>query len=432
MSTILITLFEEQIIRNYLSDDLQILKKLLVNNNVVIFTDKGNSGIIVNLLGDLSSSKVTIIVIENFRYSQIYKICLGILRWSHNSSSIYREILSRSGNSLKAKIIMPARLLIYLLCKNSFSVEKIIRQLIFVTFDLEKFQKSVFSRYVDLEFENFNSLFVTSLTNSKDIQVALYAKKKGIKIIGTVRSWDNLSSHGRLILEPDIFYSHSDFMTDTLDKFHPYQNIEVHSLVAPNYRNIFLSKRTVSLKSGPLKIGYVCMGNVANPDDYNFINSFNRLAEDFTDKKFCIIQHPKFTHEINFKLNKNVEVFQFNYDDSSLFDYYNALSSFDLILGGGTSALFDAAVLKIPIVYIGFEYQLQNFWTSSLRYMDHMHHTEEFIHKTKVKICKSHSDLIQIISANNYEFYKVDSDVISYFAGNTDLDLSSKLLKLLS
>jgi hypothetical protein len=115
-----------------------------------------------------------------------------------------------------------------------------------------------------------------------------------------------------------------------------------------------------------------------------------------------------------------------------LFDYYNALSSFDLILGGGTSALFDASVLKIPIVYIGFEYQLQNFWTSSLRYMDHMHHTEEFIQKTKVKICKSHSDLIQIISANNYEFYKIDSDVISYFSGNTDLDLSSKLLNLLS
>jgi hypothetical protein len=156
LSTILITLFEEQIIRNYLSDDLQILKKLLVNNNVVIFTDKGNSGIIVNLLGDLSSSKVTIIVIENFRYSQIYKICLGILRWSHNSSSIYREILSRSRNSLKAKIITPVRLLIHLICKNSFYVEKIIRQLIFVTFDLEKFQKSVFSRYVDLEFENFN------------------------------------------------------------------------------------------------------------------------------------------------------------------------------------------------------------------------------------------------------------------------------------
>lgn len=431
MSTILITLFEEQIIRNYLSDDLQILKKFLVNNNVVIFTDKGNSEIIFNLLGDLSSNKVTIIIIENFRYSQIYKICLSILRWSHNSSSIYREILSRSRNSLRAKIITPVRLLIHLLCKNSFLVGKIIRQLIFLTFNLEKFKKTVFSRYVDLEFENFNSLFVTSLTNSKDIQVALYAKKNGIKIIGTVRSWDNLSSHGRLILEPDIFYSHSEFMTDTLDKFHPYQNIEVHSLVAPNYRNIFLSQGKVSLKSMPLKIGYVCMGNTANPDDYNFINSFNRLAEDFTDKKFCIIQHPKFAHEINFKLNKNVEIFQFNYYDSSLFDYYNALSSFDLILGGGTSALLDASVLKIPIVYIGFEYQSHHFWTSSLRYMDHMHHTEEFIQKTNVKICKSYSELIRIINANNYECYRIDSDIVTYFSGNPNLSLSSKLLGLL-
>lgn len=432
LNTILITLFESQIIRNYLSNNAQFLKEISTHNNVVIVTDKKHSPVIHSFLNSVDFDKLTIIEFDYSEYSYIFKFCSSILKWSHKSSSIFREILSRSESSKKAKIVMPIRMLIHLTLKRSLWIDQIFRLIILKTFDLVKFTEYLNTQVVKPGLVEYKSVFITSLTNLKDIHVVLYAKRMNIKTIATVRSWDNLSSHGRLIADVDIFYSHSNFMSELIREFHPHDEFEVHTLVAPNYQqNYILGNQTKPLKNF-LKIGYSCMGPKVNPDDYNFINEFNALAKNFSQQTFFIIQHPMYPHDIKFQLNKNVRVIQYGYDQTSLQEYYKDLRTFDLIIGGGTSAILDAAVLEIPVVYIGFEYKTHKYWSSALRYMDYLYHFDKFIEKTNIHICKSQSELAEIIGEKNYDFYKINSESVSYFSGNLNLDLNLRLTELLS
>ena len=383
------------------------------------------------LLNKVQSDKIKLVELENFEYSTVFKTCSSILKWSNKSSTIFREIMSRYEGSKKAKVVTPIRILIYFLLKKSDRVESILRYIILKTFDTKKFQSHLGSQIIGLNLAQSKSILVTSLTNTKDIHVALFAKKMNIKIIGTVRSWDNLSSHGRLLIEPNIFYSHSNFMSDTLLEFHSLKECKVHTLVAPNYKKSFIPEKTESLKNKPLNIGYACMGARVNPDDYNFINEFNNLAKFFPKQTFFIIQHPAYPHKIEFSLNQNVKVVQYDYNKSGLESFYRNLSTFDLIIGGGTSLLLDAAILKTPIIFIGFEYQKHSYWTSALRYMDHFYHFSKFIKKTDIFICRSHSELVQVIKNGDFSHYRNNARSISYFTGNINLDLNSKLTELI-
>jgi predicted glycosyltransferase len=173
------------------------------------------------------------------------------------------------------------------------------------------------------------------------------------------------------------------------------------------------------------------MGARVNPDDYNFINEFNKLAKFFPKQNFYIIQHPMYPHKIEFLLNQNVRVVQYNYDKFNLESYYKNLSTFDLIIGGGTSLLLDAAILETPVIFIGFEYQQYSYWTSALRYMDHVYHFNKFIRTTNIFICKSHSELVTIIRRGEFNLYRNNAKSISYFTGNTNLDLNAKLTELI-
>ena len=68
-------------------------------------------------------------------------------------------------------------------------------------------------------YKNYDLILTLSLTDDIDTLLVGFGKKHGIKTIGTVRSWDNLSSHGLLRVKPDSFYSHSEAMTRDLLKY---------------------------------------------------------------------------------------------------------------------------------------------------------------------------------------------------------------------
>ena len=70
------------------------------------------------------------------------------------------------------------------------------------------------THYISINnFDDTDLLFVTSLTNfSADVPITLSIKSEGKPVNGTVRSWDNLVTHGSLCVAPDIFIAHSNFM----------------------------------------------------------------------------------------------------------------------------------------------------------------------------------------------------------------------------
>jgi len=278
---------------------------------------------------------------------------------------------------------------------------------------------------------NCKSVFITSLTNRYDLQIALFAKVMHFHILGTVRSWDNLTSHGNLLVLPDIFYSHSQFMTDTLIKFHNFDPGKIVTITAPNYRETYRPLKIRNRSHPPVKIGFGCMGSVVNPDDKNFMIDFNNIAKQYSDKEFYIIQHPIFPHNIDFDLSSNLKVFRFDYEKFNLTQYYKELSQLDLLVAGGSSILLDAEFMKIPIGYIAFEIIPQNYWVSALRYEDYVYHFHKFIKLTGVRTIRSRNDLINIINDGDSNQDFLNSSLSSYFLGNIEIDLSDKLFYLL-
>jgi hypothetical protein len=428
LNTIIITLFEKQIIRNYTSDDLKLISKLASTNKIFIFTSSQNFELLSNLVDGSHLTNIEIITLNLKKASFYLRAIFALLKWSHDSTTIVREI--RLKNSPFQFMFL--KIFINYFLKNFNAFNSLLRFLVLKNFNHEKFLVDLNTELHDSDLVNCKTVFITSLTNRFDLQIALFAKVMHFKILGTVRSWDNLTSHGNLLVEPDIFYSHSQFMTDTLIEFHNFDPGKIVTITAPNYRETYRPLKLGNKSNPPIKIGYGCMGSKINPDDKNFMIDFNNIAKQYSDKEFYIIQHPIFPHSIDFDLSSNLKVLQFDYEKINLTQYYNELSKLDLLVAGGSSILLDAAFIEIPIGYIAFEVVPQNYWVSALRYMDYVYHFHKFIELTGVRTIRSKNDLINIINHGDSNQDILNSSLSSHFLGNIEIDLSDKLFSLLS
>lgn len=431
MNVVIITLFEKQIIRNYTSDDLEFISRLASKYEVIIFTNKQNFKLMSDLLEGIKLKNIRVKVLSLNDISPYLRAIMGLLKWSHGSTTIIREIKLKYILNYSSIVTTFFKIVINSILRNFHSFDVFLRYLVHKNFKLEEFLSSLNPELREDEFLNCKTVFITSLTNINDLQVALLAKKMNLKIIGTVRSWDNLTSHGNLSIFPDIFYSHSGFMTDTLKEFHNFDPRKIVTLTAPNYREIFRPLTVNDKSKAPLKIGYGCMGGLVNPDDKNFMIYFNQIASQNLDKDFFIIQHPIFPHEIDFDLSSNLSILQFDYQEFNLANYYARLSHLDLLVGGGSSILLDAVFLKIPIGFIAFEVIHQKYWTSALRYEDYVYHFQKFIEFTGVKVLRSKNELIDFFNNCSPTQDVIDINKSGYFFGNIQIDLNDELLNLL-
>lgn len=431
MNAVVITLFEKQIIRNYTSDDWDLFKRLSSDRFLILVTSKSNFRYLSELVSEAGLRNIFVIEFNPIRYSFIFRIITSFSKWSIKCDTTLREIYRLSANSKKLDFRSFYREFLYNYDVPVLPLINYLKKIYLVGKIFKTYCQDLESKFNYINAPKIDAYFITSLTNSLDIQIGFYALKSQVKTIGTVRSWDNLSSHGRLIFCPTIFYSHSDFMTDTLLRFHNPVKSEIKTLCPPNYRFNFLSSRDQMVdRKRILKVGYGCMGQATNPDELNFLSKFNELAETFPEVSFSIIQHPAFPHDIKFVLASNVKIVQFDYDASVLPDFYSNLCSFDLILLGGTSLLLDCAFVGTPTVFIGFEIVDQYFWSSALRYIDKIYHSRLYIKLSGITILRD------LVSLSNYvnslksksEFLKFDK---SYFLGKAGINTNLELIKLI-
>ena len=127
----------------------------------------------------------------------------------------------------------------------------------------------------------------------------------------------------------------------------------------------------------------MCQGLTVNPDDENFVKwlvcMWEKMPEHFV---LFIVQHPSFImHNLKINSSCNVNLIVFNYDATTLTEYYNHLPNMDLVFGGGTTGLLDASFLGVPILAIKFEIINQNFWQSTLRHFDYFTWTADFFNR---------------------------------------------------
>jgi hypothetical protein len=425
-----ITLFEPQLIRTFLlADKSQFLKDLNEEFKVVIITSSELNELVKEGINKVSlSGTVSILNFDNYKDSTFTTLISFILYWTNKSPAIKLKI-GRLWLEEKKLIKTLVKLVINKVFLKNYKAVKFLRFLFYKSIKIDRL-KHCFNR--SLNIKNSDLLFITSLTNAwEDLPIGVYFRKNNAQIVGTVRSWDNLTNHGYMKLAPDIFLSHSEVMLGYAGKFQCLPSGSVVTAVTPVYQKIF-QKTKPSESLGITNIAYMCMGKSTNPDDENLvrwlINEWRLMPNNF---KLTILQHPKFVMKFDdVTLFKNITIEVFRYENSNLIDYYDFIAKQDLIVCGGTTAALDAAFLGIPVAAIGFEIVKQNYWASALRYFDTKPHTKDFFENPDTLVIKSKDDFIKHILEYK-EISSLNNHFLSRFTGSNEVDFNSVLLDVL-
>ena len=427
-STFYITLFEKQLVRSYLlSDNGDFIKDIACYYGINIITSKELERLVYKKIKEFNmDSFTTITVFEKYKENIAIKTINSFFRFSNKSPTTLQVInLQRSlgGSILKTTL----RFMIYNLVSNSMIIKKILRYLYYFLINLTS-MNSCFQPNLNLLKKDV--LFITSLCplRGQDIPIGAFFKKRKVKIIGSVRSWDNLS-FGTFPLIPEFFLCHSEYMLNNAIYKQGIKKDKVLMSVTPSYQSKFISNEQTKENVNFVNFSYMCMGLVVNPDDENFVKWLVEMWKGMPNHfMLYIVQHPSFImHHLQIDLPSNINLIVFNYEDTTLNKYYDHLSHMDLVFGGGTTGLLDASFLGIPVLAIKFEVINQNFWQSSLRHFDYFSWTADFFIQAKVPTANNALELKNFI-LNYTNIPRIDRVAVVKFTGNPNLSISKVLL----
>jgi hypothetical protein len=274
---------------------------------------------------------------------------------------------------------------------------------------------------------NPDILFATSMTNFDfDVPVSIEAKRRKVKIVGMVRSWDNLSSHGMLRVLPDVFLLQNFFLKEMLEKYQGMTIIDNVSIVGLPHYDIFknLSKITQSRDDfcknkglDPKKkiILYGAMGDFLFMHENEMPEVLNNLIRDLNlenEVQILYRSHPKFKLNKNYKnLYKNI-IFDINSsyikndkladnDDGGDNDLINSLFHSSIVLTCGSTIAIDSAVADRPLVCTAFDgstlYKDVSYWNSARRFYDSYTHFEELVKTGNIDIAYNVEELGRFI-----------------------------------
>lgn len=406
-----ITLFESQIIRNYFcTDKINIIKSLSMEFNVTIFTSSNLVSIVNTFLLSHELALVKVCTYEKAQEKKITSLFSSPLRWALTSQTLYVKAKRRS------TVVGLIRLIMRALMSRSRTLQSIMRQGISFTIS----QESILEKFSSPPPEKIDFILSTSLTNFvEDFPVALYFKRRGASVIGTVRSWDNLTSHGSFYLRPDVFLSHGSWMRNVAIEKHGLRPNQIVNWGTPPY--IFSDFKPTKPESKCLiNVTYASMGQNMNPDDESFISwlveAWKKLPSNYY---LTILQHPKFVVEPS-KTHDRIQVRRLEYENSSLNDYFSFLSQQQLVICGGTSVMLDCSFTETPVVLVGFEISSVEYWSSALRVLDRFDHISAFTNEAGYPIANSKHELLNTILKNGGRI--VDRTQARSFVGNWQED----------
>ena len=423
-----ITIFEEQLLRVYfLSDNFELLRDLSEIGPIVIFTRPDLKGKIQEILSLNGFDFVSVIELKEIKESSTIKLLLFMLKWIDPSRATIRSLHRERTSSRITLIGFIIRKIINYVLSNQDLLKICLRKIYILLNPKNYLKKSFFESPPKLDY-----LFVTSLTNiESDLKVAMYYRKMHVPVIATVRSWDNLVTKGILAFSPDIFLSHSSYMTETAISNHSLNPKTVRTIVTPCYQEKFKLPQT-DRKNRKFKIAYGCIGPFLNPDEINFIRILCKMCQE-NSVSLTIIQHPKFQHNLRQINLDNINVISFDYLDSTLTEYYSFLAMQEFIISSGTSLALDALFSNTPILALEFEIETQNYWLSHLRSYDFLPHTKKLFDNSQIPRIENEKELFQYISKqksiilNNY----FDFD-ISMITGDKKANFNNEMLRCIT
>lgn len=435
-----ITIFEAQIYRNYFgSDDTELLQVLAEEFDFVLFCSPELEAPLRKSLSNARlSNQVDVRIFISPKLPWLFLKVAALLRLLSRSNTIRNSIFRQYSTDYRVSIVMRFKLFLNRVGAEWPLLGKSLRNLL--SYLISSYQ--ILQGLAGEGIAKIDVLLVTSLTNLKDdvLIAMLYKKVTDAKIIGTPRSWDNISSHGLLPFMPDTLLLHSKHMERDVELHQFVGKTEIKLLPSPpNYRFKISKPETQRhrYKSMPnetkLSILYACVGDSFNPDEKDFIfQDFNAMAERFPQHSFLVLEHPAFPRNYEFIERGNVSTKQFDFVKHPLEEYYEFLAGMSVIICGGTSVILDALYVDTPVWLLNYETFNKPFHLSAKRSFDTLDHTRKLVNLIRFKTLNSFDEMMDGVVELSRDNSKQANPIAhsDIFIGNTEPSFAKSLLDL--
>lgn len=293
------------------------------------------------------------------------------------------------------------------------------------------YKKLIRSLYSELKFAWVEDLFekyrpdlvfTPSLIDiNVDAHIAISAKKRGIRVVGMVRSWDNLVIHGLLPVIPDLFILQNKWLKESAEDFQGINMSQVdHEIIGlPHYdRYKDVSSELKGRSEFFRELGLDPSKRLIFLGGFDFYYSEDVLPKILDDAilqgkiandvQVLFTQHPKsiFKEEdYGIKKLKNVKYLNlFGGKEMGFLDtestFINIVYYADVVINVASTLSIDAAVFDKPIICVSFDDPLKKIprWQSVRRLHDSFDHYERLLSTGGVKLAQSKEELVTYIN----------------------------------
>ena len=281
-------------------------------------------------------------------------------------------------------------------------IRKFLRRLDYALMPKNKFRK-YFDQY------NPSLVFSTDIFQINDVEVMRAARARDVYVVGMVRSWDNITSHGLNRIIPDKLIVHTPKIKEEAIQYNDINPNDIRVVGIPHYDryiseprisrevlfkelNLDPAKKTIffappaDLFSGNDPVSVKIIKELSNLDAQLIIRLYIvgrvQLGEIRPIPNKIAIDDPSnsgFFADVDLAMK-----------DSRLADL---LYHSDVVVAFASSLAIDAALFNKPVVFIGFDGEPRPYWKSLRRFYD-FDHQKRLLEIGGVKLAKDKEGLL--------------------------------------
>jgi len=299
---------------------------------------------------------------------------------------------------------------------GSFKLTRELFRFIYFYFSKNDFFSEYFDKYKP------DLIFSMDCKHMFDSQLILEAKKRKIKTIGMVRSWDNLTAKGVLRVIPDNLIVYNQIIKEEAVKYSDVDSDSIYVSGIPNYdmytnekrmpRRDFLKKINVSDKRKIIL--FAPTGNHYSKTDSQIMEILDNSIKKnlIPNNTHIIVRFPPgdFVDTKNFQPGTNFS-YDFVVPDTKLDNikdnemtlekslyladliYYS-----DVVVAGPSTILVDAIALNKPSIAVGFDgFENKKYYESIKRLFDYSH-MNKLLFTGAIKLAKNELELLKFIN----------------------------------
>lgn len=262
------------------------------------------------------------------------------------------------------------------------------------------FLKYAHSQEIKEIFERYNPkvVFSTDVFDERDCLVAAESRRRNLKLIGMVRSWDNCYSKGLLRVIPDKLVVNNPTIKDEATSLHDVPAEDIVILGSPQHDVFINNKRTprgkffssMNLDQDKKLVLFAPAGSILSDTDGEVTEIFKKALEDGKFKQpvqFLIRNHPNHPANLNSIASatgmvvenpgvvfnpKNPKDTELTQDDNE--HLADELFYADVVVWVATTLPLDAVVFDKPLVSVDFDgLQDKTYYKSVRKYHDEDH-----------------------------------------------------------